>query len=90
MDRSIHLRIAVIGGLLVALVLCLSGAVPTVNLGEYDRFKIEANDSHAFVLDSATGQVWSSAFYISPSIIRVDNDPNFHAIKTFDTDTPFQ
>ena len=85
MHRSIDIKSALIGGLLVAVVLCVVGAVPWVNREEYDRFKIEANDSHAFVLDSATGQVWSSAFHISDSGIYLPNDPNFHAIKTYHT-----
>ena len=82
MHRSIDMKSVLIGGLLVALILCLVGAVPFVNLEDYDRFKIETNDSHAFILDSATGQVWSSAFYIGNNAVLVDNDPNFHAIKT--------
>ena len=49
---------------------------------QYGRFQIETNDSHAFILDSATGQVWSSSFYVTESVIRVENAPNFHAPKT--------
>ena len=81
MHRSIDIKSVLIGGLLVALTLFLLGAVPIMNREDYDRFKIETNDSHAFILDSATGQVWSSAFYISDSAMRVEGDPNFHAIK---------
>ncbi len=83
MHRSIDMKSVLIGGLLVALIICLFGAVPFVNREEYDRFKIETNDSHAFILDSATGQVWSSSFYISGSAMLVGDDPNFHAIKGF-------
>jgi hypothetical protein len=83
MYRPIDMKSGLVGGLLVALILCLVGAVPFVDREDYDRFKIETNDSHAFVLDSATGQVWSSGFYVSSSAIRVEDDPNFHAIKTF-------
>jgi hypothetical protein len=82
MHRSIDMKSVLIGGLLVALILCLAGAVPFVNLEDYDRFKIETNDSHAFVLDSATGQVWSSTFISPAAGVGVMPDPNFHAIKT--------
>jgi len=76
MRRSIDIKSALIGGLLVALILCLAGAVPFVNQEDYDRFKIEANDSRAYILDSATGQAWT-LYGDHPSY-----DPNFLAIKT--------
>ena len=88
MHRSIDMKSVLIGGLLVALILCLAGAVPFVNREDYDRFKIETNDSHAFILDSATGQVWSSLFVSPDSVIGVLQDPNFHAIKGFNEDVP--
>lgn len=81
MLRSIDVKSALIGGLLTAMVLCLVGAVPFAPPEEYGRFHIETNDSHAFILDSATGQVWSSGFYVSSSAVRIENDPNFHAPK---------
>ncbi len=90
MHHSIDMKSVLMGGLLVALIICLVGAVPHVNREDYDRFKIETNDSHAFVLDSATGQVWSSRFYISSSLVAVGNDPNFHAIKVFDADAALE
>ncbi len=83
MHRSIDMKSVLIGGLLVALILCLAGAVPFVIQEDYHRFKIETNDSHAFILDSATGQVWSSVFYLSDTGPQSWNDPNFHALKTF-------
>ena len=86
MLRSIDMKSVLIGGLLVATILCLIGAVPYVLPEEYGRFQIETNDSHAFILDSATGQVWSSGFYISGSAIRVEDDPNFHAPKIHPSD----
>jgi len=86
MLRSIDMKSVLIGGLLVAIILCLIGAVPFVSPEEYGRFQIETNDSHAFVLDSATGQVWSSGFYVGGSAIRVENDPDFHAPKTSHSD----
>ena len=81
MLRSIDMKSVLIGGLLVGMILCLLGAAPYVLPEEYGRFQIETNDSHAFILDSATGQVWSSGFYVSSSAIRVEDDPNFHAPK---------
>ena len=78
MLRSIDMKSALIGGLLVALILCIVGAAPFVNREDHDRFKIETNDSHAFILDSATGQVWSSIFIGN----HFGQDPGFHAIKT--------
>lgn len=83
MHRSIDMKSALIGGLVVAVVLCVIGAVPWANHQEFDRFKIETNDSHAFILDSATGQVWSSVFYFSDTGLSVGDDPSFHAIKTY-------
>ena len=88
MHRSIDMKSVLIGGLLVALILCLVGAVPFVNWENYDRFKIETNDSHAFILDSATGQVWSSLFVSPDSGIGFGHDPNFHAIKGFNENVP--
>ena len=81
MFRSIDLKSVLLGGLLVGMILCLIGAVPYVLPEEYGRFQIETNDSHAFVLDSATGQVWSSAFHVSDSVNHIEHDPNFHAPK---------
>jgi hypothetical protein len=84
MHRSMDMKSVIMGGLLVALILCLTGAVPLVNHGDYDRFKIETNDSHAFVLDSATGQVWSSIFIGN----QFQPHPDFHAVKIYDPQTP--
>ena len=81
MHRSIDIKSVLIGGLLAALILCLVGAVPYVPVEMHGRFCIETNDSHAFVLDTATGQVWSSTFISPESGIGVGPDPNFHAPK---------
>ena len=59
MHHTIDMKSVLIGGLLVALILCVVGAVSFAQPEEYGRFQIETNDSHAFILDSATGQVWS-------------------------------
>ena len=83
MHHSIDIKSVLIGALVAALALCVIGAVPDVLLEEYGRFEITTNDSHAFILDSATGQVWSS-LSISPATgIGVLSDPDFHAIKTY-------
>ena len=78
MHRSIDMKSLLIGGLIGALILCAVGAVPFVEPEEYGRFQIETNDSHAFILDSATGQVWSSIFLGD----LFEPDPSFHADKT--------
>jgi hypothetical protein len=84
MFRTIDVKSVLIGGLLGAMVLCLFGAVPFVLPEEYGRFQIETNNGHAFILDTATGQVWSSRFPDPQSGMGFVYDPNFHAPKTFD------
>jgi len=83
MHHSIDIKSVLIGALLAALVLCLIGAVPRVMFEEQGRFKIESNDSHAFILDSATGQVWSAGFAYNAQFNAdvFPFDPEFHAIK---------
>ena len=84
MFRSIDMKSALIGGFVVALILCLVGAVYYVPSEEFGRFKIEVNDGHAFVLDSATGQVWSEPLvYPERGIRPIEPDPNFFAPKTY-------
>jgi len=84
MVRSIDLKSVLIGGLAVAMILCLVGAVRYVRSEEYGRFEIEVNDGHAFVLDSATGQVWSEPLIDPEGGIRpIEPDPNFYAPKTY-------
>ena len=83
MVRTMDMKSLLIGGLLAVIVLCLVGAVPFVPPAEYGRFQIETNNSHAFILDSATGQVWSSRFPDPGSGFGVVYDPNFHEPKTF-------
>lgn len=84
MSRSFDMKSALIGGLLAVLVLCLVGAVPFLHPDYYGRFQIETNQTHAFILDSATGQAWSSEFRSPESHIIIPPDPNFHEPKTFD------
>jgi len=81
MHRSIDMKSVLIGGLLVALFFCLAGAVPFAPPEEYGRFQIDTNDGQAFLLDSATGQVWSSRFLHPNSTFIAPADPNFHAPK---------
>jgi len=79
MRRSIDIKSVLIGVLLATLILFLAGAVPFAHWEEYGRFQIETNETHAFIPDSATGQVWSSIFCDRQSMI---GEPNFHAPKT--------
>jgi hypothetical protein len=84
MLRSMDMKSLLFGGLLAVIVLCLIGAVPFVPTEEYGRFQLETNNGHAFILDSATGQVWSARFPDPGLGISSWYDPNFHAPKTFD------
>jgi len=59
MWKSIDCKSLVIGGLLVLLVLSAMGAVHLWSPDTFGRFAIETNSAYAFILDSATGQVWS-------------------------------
>lgn len=59
MWKSIDCKSLVIGGLLVLLVLSAMGAVRWQPDDMFGRFAIETNPGYAFILDSATGQIWS-------------------------------
>lgn len=63
------------GGLPVVVVLYLTGAEPFFTSQYIGRYQIEANESYARVLDSATGQVWSTLAIGSGDIIS-PIDPN--------------
>ena len=88
MVHSIDMKSALIGGFIVALILCFVGAVPFASPEYFGRFEIETNDNYAFILDSATGQAWSEMFldpqmFLDPhSSLVVVPDPNFYAPKT--------
>jgi hypothetical protein len=82
MFSTIDFKSVLIGGLSAVVILCLIGAVPFVAPEEYGRFQIETNNSYAFVLDSATGQVWSSMFVGPDSGVGITYDEDFHAPKT--------
>ncbi len=82
MVRSIDFKSALIGGFVVATILLLTGAVLFTPTEYYGRFQIDTNHSHAFILDSATGQVWSEMFP-DPQVGIGGHDPNFFAPKTY-------
>ncbi len=82
MIRSVDVKSLLIGALLLALVLCMVGAVPFMEPEYYGRFQIETNPGHAFVLDTATGQVWTVRAYSSDShSSMVDPNSNFSLPK---------
>ncbi|MHC4353646.1 MAG: hypothetical protein ACYTE3_03065 [Planctomycetota bacterium] len=70
--------------MLVVLVLCLLGADPFVDPERHGRYEIETNEGYAFVLDSATGQVWST-LAVSGAGFTAWIDPNspFSLPKSF-------
>jgi hypothetical protein len=82
MVRSVDIKSALIGGLVAVLILFLVGAVDHVPPIYYGRFQMETNDNYAFILDSATGQVWSKEFPYPRSGFIVYPDPNFDGPKT--------
>jgi hypothetical protein len=80
MNCQIDVKSAVVGGLLVLVCLCLFGFVPNMPPEYYRRFQLEAGNGHAFVLDSATGQVWGLCAL--ENTCGSGEDPNsFYAIK---------
>ena len=81
MVRSIDLKSALIGGSMVTLIVFLAGAVDYAPPGDFWRFQIETNESHVFILDTATGQAWSSLSLNPNGGIITYPDPNFHAPK---------
>ena len=59
MGNSFDIKSGVIGGLLVLVVVfCIGAAVHVPAQACIDRFKVEASNEYALVLDSATGQTW--------------------------------
>lgn len=59
MFKSIDIKSALIGGLVVALVICSIGAVGYVSGDFYDRFKLVPTTGYTFLLDRQTGQIWA-------------------------------
>ena len=87
MLRSINAKSLVVGGLLVLTVVCLIGGAPYVAPEYHNRFQIATNPNHAFVLDSATGQVWSGHF-APQSSTAIGGTDTFHARKLFEDEFP--
>jgi hypothetical protein len=88
MLRSINIRSFLIGGLLVFSVMCLLGAANYVLPQYHGRFQIDTNQDYAFVLDSATGQVWSHYFPHDSLGVITGNTEEFHAPKLFVDEEP--
>ena len=78
MFRSMDLRSALIGGLVVAMVIGVMGAVTEVRQDRHGRFSLAVADSgQAYVLDTATGEVWStSADWFGFYAPKTFDDPN--------------
>ena len=87
MLRSVDIRSLIVGGLLVLTAVCLIGGAPYVSPEYHSRFQIATNPDHAFVLDSATGQVWSKHFPPEPPHIIGSTDA-FHDQKLFEDEFP--
>jgi len=89
MPRSIDVKSAIIGGLMVALVVCSIGAVRYVSESRHGRFKMIPTSGYTFVLDTVTGQVWSLQ-NLPEGIIR--DAPHtlleFYDPKTYDVSDP--
>lgn len=86
MCKSIDLKSAVIGGLVVALAILAVGAVHEVPCDEYDRFEFVTTTNFAFLLDRATGQIWALQIGFADSAIipTPHGDEAFYAPKTYD------
>lgn len=91
MCKSIDLKSVVIGGLVVALVICAVGAVRFAQTDTYGRFELTAGPDFTFLLDTATGQVWSVQTGFSDGVIVTPphTSEEFYAPKTYDT-TPIE
>jgi hypothetical protein len=70
MPKLVDVKSALIGGLAVTLAIGVIGAAPHVVQEAYGRFEIATNTDCAFVLDSATGQVWSLQTGVSGGIVH--------------------
>ncbi len=81
MLRSINLRSFLIGGLLVFSVMCLMGAIDFAPPETLGRFQFTTYEKNAFIIDTATGQLWSQ--YFSEGATNVTGLPpdEFHAPK---------
>lgn len=88
MPRSIDVKSAIVGGLMVALVICSIGAVRHVSKSQYGRFEMTTNSGHAFILDTATGQVWSQSFPEGVICTAPHTLLEFYDPKTYDVPEP--
>jgi hypothetical protein len=86
MCKSIDLKSAIVGGLIVALALCAIGAIRFAPSDQYGRFQIATNPDHGFLLDTATGQVWTLQTGY-PGAIGVVNTPPHTALEFYDPKT---
>lgn len=77
--KSLDVKSCLIGALLAVLILCfLGGAAPSVWFESHGRFQITVNENRAFMVDTATGKVWSEEFVVpqpGPDYYPFD-DPN--------------
>ncbi len=88
MCKLVDLKSAIIGGLIVSLVICAIGAVRHASSDDYGRFQIATNPDHGFVLDTATGQVWTLQTGIAGGMGVINTPPHteleFYDPKTYD------
>jgi hypothetical protein len=86
MCKFIDFKSAIIGGLVVALVICAVGAVHNAPCDEYDRFELVTTTNFALLLDRATGQVWALQIGFADNVIVTPLHPveDFYAPKTYD------
>jgi len=78
MQSKVEVRSVLFGVLLGVLLMASFGAVANP-AGAPGRFVIETNEAHAFVLDTATGQVWEK--FTPSSQGQTDNEfarPKLH------------
>ena len=64
MGRRIDLKSLLIGGLLVAVVVCAMGGAPVLGPESIGRFMMVTHDKDyggVYVIDTATGRVWQQA-----------------------------
>jgi len=59
MLKSIDIKSALIGGLVVALAISSIGAIHYASGDRYDRFEMVPASGYTFLLDHLTGQVWA-------------------------------
>jgi hypothetical protein len=83
MCKSIDLKSAIIGGLIVVLVACAVGAIRDDGCNAYDRFELVTTTNFALLLDRATGQVWAMQIGFADNLIVTPPHPaeDFYAPK---------